>query len=48
MKITYDLEVKRFEQSHTDPCLFRKIVDRETVTGISVDVDDQARKWTSC
>lgn len=39
MKITYDIKAKGFEQSHADPCLFRKIVDGEAVAVIVVYVD---------
>ena len=34
------IKEKDFEQSHADPCVFRRIVDDEVVTVIVIHVDD--------
>ena len=39
-KFTDGIKEKGFEQSHADPCVFRRIVDGEVVTVIVVYVDD--------
>ena len=40
LKFTGGIKEKDFEQSHADPCVFRKIVDGKVVTVIVVYVDD--------
>ena len=39
-KFTDGIKEKGFEQSHADPCVFRRIFDGEFVTVIVVYIDD--------
>jgi len=40
IRMTGDLKEMGFEQSHADPCVFRKVVDKEAVVVVVIHVDD--------